>query len=316
MATTLIKNGTIISPSGRSAGDVLVDGETIVAVLAPGQAEAIGIAPVREIDADRQVRDPGWRRRAHPHGAPVRRHRRVRHVRDRHDRRRVGWRHHHHRLRRATRRRERDGRPRRMAHQSRRQLRDRLRLPPDHRRRRRGIVEGDDVPRRQRGHHQLQAVHGVSRGVLRRRRPDPAGDAERRRERRGDDDARRERHRHRRAHRPGAGAGRDGSPVPLAHPSRRAGGGGDQPRHPTRQGGGERAALHRAHVGLARRSRRWPRRGTGATTCSPRRVRSTSTCRSRTSSRSRASRVPSGCARHRCGRSTSTTTPTSGRACG
>ena len=29
-----------------------------------------------------------------------------------------------------------------------------------------------------RGHHQLQAVHGVPGGVLQRRRPDPAGDAE------------------------------------------------------------------------------------------------------------------------------------------
>ena len=59
MATTLIKNGTIISPSGRSAGDVLIDGETIVAVLAPGQAESIGIAPVREIDATGKYVIPG-----------------------------------------------------------------------------------------------------------------------------------------------------------------------------------------------------------------------------------------------------------------
>ena len=59
MATTLIKNGTIISPSGRSAGDVLIDGETIAAVLAPGQAEAIGIAPVREIDATGKYVIPG-----------------------------------------------------------------------------------------------------------------------------------------------------------------------------------------------------------------------------------------------------------------
>jgi dihydropyrimidinase len=59
VATTLIKNGTIISPSGRSAGDVLVEGETIAAVLAPGQAEAIGIAPVREIDATGKYVIPG-----------------------------------------------------------------------------------------------------------------------------------------------------------------------------------------------------------------------------------------------------------------
>ena len=35
-----------------------------------------------------------------------------------------------------------------------------------------------DVPRRARGHHQLQAVHGLPRRVLQRRRPDPAGDAD------------------------------------------------------------------------------------------------------------------------------------------
>ena len=57
-------------------------------------------------------------------------------------------------------------------------------LPPDHRRRRRGVAEGDDVPRRPRGHHQLQAVHGLPRRVLQRRRPDPAGHADGRRVRR------------------------------------------------------------------------------------------------------------------------------------
>jgi dihydropyrimidinase len=34
--TMLIKNGTVISPTGRSPADVLVDGEQIVALLAPG----------------------------------------------------------------------------------------------------------------------------------------------------------------------------------------------------------------------------------------------------------------------------------------
>ena len=208
------------------------------------------------------------------------------------------------------------GRPRRLARQSRRQLRDRLRLPPDHRRCRRRVVEGDDVPRRQRGHHQLQAVHGVPGCVLRRRRPDPAGDAERRRERRDDHDARRERHRHRRARRPGAGAGRDRSPVPLAHPSGRARGGGDQPRHPARQGGGKRAALHRAHVGLG-----GARGGGRGEAPGPQRVRRDVSAvplpvARGPARRSRASRVPSGSARHRCGRSTSTITPTSGRASG
>ncbi|HWM20413.1 MAG TPA: dihydropyrimidinase, partial [Ilumatobacteraceae bacterium] len=59
MATTLIKNGTIISPSGRSAGDVLIDGETIAAVLAPGQAEAIRISPGLAIDATGKYVIPG-----------------------------------------------------------------------------------------------------------------------------------------------------------------------------------------------------------------------------------------------------------------
>jgi dihydropyrimidinase len=34
--TTLIRGGTVVTPSGSSAADVLVDGETIVAVVAPG----------------------------------------------------------------------------------------------------------------------------------------------------------------------------------------------------------------------------------------------------------------------------------------
>ncbi|UZN04795.1 dihydropyrimidinase [Cellulomonas sp. S1-8] len=36
MATTLIRGGTVVSATGRGAADVLVDGETIAAVLAPG----------------------------------------------------------------------------------------------------------------------------------------------------------------------------------------------------------------------------------------------------------------------------------------
>ncbi len=36
MTTTLIKNGTVVTATGRSEADVLVDGEQIVAVLAPG----------------------------------------------------------------------------------------------------------------------------------------------------------------------------------------------------------------------------------------------------------------------------------------
>jgi dihydropyrimidinase len=47
--TTLIKNGTVVNATGASAADVLVDGETIVALLAPGST-ALG-----EIDADTVV---------------------------------------------------------------------------------------------------------------------------------------------------------------------------------------------------------------------------------------------------------------------
>jgi dihydropyrimidinase len=36
MTTTLIKGGTVVTSTGRSEADVLIDGETIVAVLAPG----------------------------------------------------------------------------------------------------------------------------------------------------------------------------------------------------------------------------------------------------------------------------------------
>ena len=84
MTRTLIKNGTVVSPTGVARADVLIDGETIAAVGAPGFfADA---APTRRHGdrRHRQVRDPGRHRRAHPHGAAVRRHVRLRHVRDRH----------------------------------------------------------------------------------------------------------------------------------------------------------------------------------------------------------------------------------------
>ncbi len=216
----------------------------------PGRPTALGITADRDDRRHRQVRHPRRRRRAHPHGAALRRHRGVRHVRDRHDRRGVGRRHHDRRLRRAD------------AGES---VHDGL---AEWHRKADGncaidygfhqIIGGVDdeslkamtVPRRQRGHHQLQAVHGLPRGVLLRRRPDPAGDAERRRVRGDDHDARRERHRHRRARRAGARPRRDRPEVPLAHPPRRARGRGHPPGDPARQGRRQRAALHRAHVGV------------------------------------------------------------------
>ena len=252
----------------RRRADVLIDGETIAAVgragvLRRGRADAEKV-----IDATRQVRDPRRHRRAHPHGAAVRRHVRLGHVRDRHARRGVGRRHHDRRHGRAAHRRERAGGPRRVAPQGRRQLRDRLRLPPDHRRGRRRVAEGDPLPHRARGRHELQAVHGLPRRVLQRRRPDPAGDADGRRVRRDDHDARRERHRDRRAGRPGARARRHRPAVPRRHAALRPGGRGDPPRDRAREGRRQRAALRRAHVG-----RRRARGDRGGAARGPERVR-------------------------------------------
>ena len=41
MGTTLITGGTVVSATGRGQADVLIDGETIVAVLTPG-SELLG----------------------------------------------------------------------------------------------------------------------------------------------------------------------------------------------------------------------------------------------------------------------------------
>ena len=59
MSTTLFANGTIVSATGRQAGDVLVDGETIVAIFAPGRAEAMGVVADRTIDATDKYVIPG-----------------------------------------------------------------------------------------------------------------------------------------------------------------------------------------------------------------------------------------------------------------
>ena len=42
--TILITNGSVVSPVGISTADVLIDGERIVAVLAPGD-NALGAGP-------------------------------------------------------------------------------------------------------------------------------------------------------------------------------------------------------------------------------------------------------------------------------
>ena len=49
--TTLIKNGTVVSATGRHAAEVLVDGSSIAAVMAPGSATA----QAAESGADRVI---------------------------------------------------------------------------------------------------------------------------------------------------------------------------------------------------------------------------------------------------------------------
>ena len=59
MARTLITNGTLISASGTSMADVLIDGETIGALLEPGQATTLGVVAGRVIDATGKYVLPG-----------------------------------------------------------------------------------------------------------------------------------------------------------------------------------------------------------------------------------------------------------------
>ncbi|WP_347754191.1 dihydropyrimidinase [Agrococcus sp. ProA11] len=49
MTTTLIRGGTVVTATGRSLADVLVDGETIRAVLQPG-SELLGVDLARSVD--------------------------------------------------------------------------------------------------------------------------------------------------------------------------------------------------------------------------------------------------------------------------
>ena len=59
MARTLITNGLVVSPSGSSPMDVLIDGETIAALYAPGQVEAQGVTADRTLDATGKYVIPG-----------------------------------------------------------------------------------------------------------------------------------------------------------------------------------------------------------------------------------------------------------------
>src|ERR1700704_5171494 len=55
--TILIRNGTVVTPTGATVMDVLIDGETIAALYAPGKAE--GVNAEREIDATGKYVIPG-----------------------------------------------------------------------------------------------------------------------------------------------------------------------------------------------------------------------------------------------------------------
>ena len=59
MARTLITNGTVVSPTGRQLIDVLIDGDTIAAMYAPGQAALQGVTPDTTIDATGKYVIPG-----------------------------------------------------------------------------------------------------------------------------------------------------------------------------------------------------------------------------------------------------------------
>ena len=59
MARILIKNGTVVSPTGRHEQDVLVDGEKIVALYARGVADSTGVTADKVIDATGKYVVPG-----------------------------------------------------------------------------------------------------------------------------------------------------------------------------------------------------------------------------------------------------------------
>ncbi len=60
MSTTLIQNGTVISATGRTRADVLIDGERIIALIAPGaEPFGTGLTADRTIDATDRYLFPG-----------------------------------------------------------------------------------------------------------------------------------------------------------------------------------------------------------------------------------------------------------------
>ena len=59
MARILIKGGTVVSPTGRHDVDVLIEGETVAALLQRGQADAMGVVADKVIDATGKYVVPG-----------------------------------------------------------------------------------------------------------------------------------------------------------------------------------------------------------------------------------------------------------------
>jgi dihydropyrimidinase len=59
MARTLISGGTVVHPTGSIVSDVLIDGETIAALYAPGMAAATGVTAEKTIDATGKYVVPG-----------------------------------------------------------------------------------------------------------------------------------------------------------------------------------------------------------------------------------------------------------------
>ncbi len=59
MTRLLVSGGTVVSSTGAAPMDVLVDGETIAALYAPGQAAATGVTADRTIDATGKYVVPG-----------------------------------------------------------------------------------------------------------------------------------------------------------------------------------------------------------------------------------------------------------------
>ena len=50
--TTLIKNGTVVSTTGRHEADVLIDGEKIAAILQPGTSAAVSAGATESQDTE------------------------------------------------------------------------------------------------------------------------------------------------------------------------------------------------------------------------------------------------------------------------